>query len=64
MASNRYIFSSLDSIVNSKIKLGDDHIVDALGKGTIIIITKKNEIKDIPNVYFVQGLKHNLLSVG
>lgn len=28
------------------------------------MIAKENEIKYIPKVYLVQGLKHNMLSVG
>ena len=38
--------------------------VTVLGKGTIGILTKQGESKYIPDVYHVEGLKHNLLSIG
>ena len=64
MTCNQKLFSNLDIIVKSKIKLGDDHLVYVLEKGTISVIIIQNEIKDIPIVYFVLALKHNMLSVG
>lgn len=64
MTGNKDLFSSLDNQVKSKIKLGDDHQVNALGKGIVIRLSKKNEKKNIPNVYYVPSLKHNLMSVG
>lgn len=47
----------------SEIKLGDNHLVKSLGKGTVSVIIKQNEKKDISNVYFLKDIKHNLLSV-
>ena len=35
-----------------------------MGKGRVNILTKKGEKKYISDVYFVPGLKHNLMSVG
>lgn len=64
MTGNKEFFSSLDSNIESEIKLGDDHLVDALAKDIVTVLNKHNETKDISNVYYVQGLKHNLLSVG
>lgn len=57
------LFSSLDVAFKSKVKLGDDYLVDVQGKGTTSILSKQNEKKDIQKVYYVQGLKHNMLSV-
>ena len=34
-----------------------------LGKGTVGILTKQGESKYIPDVYHVEGLKHNSLSI-
>ena len=44
-------------------KLGNNEIVEVSGKGTINVITKHGK-KSIFDVYFVLGLKHNLISVG
>ena len=35
-----------------------------MGKGSISIRTKKGEEKEIPDVYYVPGLQHNLISIG
>ena len=35
-----------------------------MGNGTVGILTKQGENKYIPDVYHVEGLKHNLLSIG
>lgn len=34
------------------------------GMGIISVLSKNNEKKCIQEVYYVQGLKHNLISVG
>ena len=43
--------------------MGNDNIVDAMGKGAINVIKKLGK-KTIPDVYFVPSLKNNLISVG
>ena len=35
-----------------------------LGKGTVGILTRQGESKYIPDVYHVEGMKHNFLSIG
>ena len=35
-----------------------------MGKGKVDILTRKGEKKYISDVYFVPGLKHNLISIG
>ena len=64
MTGNKKLFSSLDNSVKFEIKLGDDRHVNDLDKGTVSVLSTQNEKKNIPNVYFVLGLKHNLMSVG
>lgn len=64
MIGNRDLFTRFDEKMKTKIKLGDDHLVHALGRDTVTIVNKKNEKKDIHNVYYVENLKHNLLGVG
>lgn len=44
--------------------LGTDSKLSAMGKGRVNILTKKGEKKYIWDVYFVLGLKHNLISIG
>jgi hypothetical protein len=58
------LFSILDESVQTKVTLGTDIQVIVLGKGSINILTKKGEHKVIPDVYYVSGLKHNLMSRG
>ena len=53
----------MDTSTKSELKLGNDNIVEVKGKGTINVITKLGK-KSISDVYFVPGLKHNLISVG
>ena len=64
MSGNLNLFSSLDNSVQSNITLGNNVQVIVLGKGTIGILIKHGESNFIPNVYHVEGLKHNLLSIG
>ena len=64
MTGNKSLFSSLDSSVVTNIKLGDDFLVPAKGKGTILVLTKQNEKKFIHEVFYVSHLNVNLISIG
>ena len=64
MTSNLNLFSSLDNLVQTDVTLGNNVQVTILGKGIVDIQTKQGESKYIPVVYHVEGLKHNLLSIG
>ena len=64
MTGNLNFFSSLDNSVKTDVTLGNNVQVTVLGKGTVDILTKHGESKYIPDVYDVEGLKHNLLSIG
>ena len=64
MTGNLNLFSSLDNSVKTDVTLGNNVQVIVLGKGTVDILTKQGESKYIPDVYHVEGLKHNLLSIG
>jgi hypothetical protein len=63
MTGNKGLFEDLNTSVKAQIKLGNDNIVEVMGKGAINVITNSGK-KTIPDVYFVPGLKHNLISVG
>lgn len=64
MTGNLEMFSTLDENVKSDVTLGNDNKVSVKGKGDVNILTKQGEKKYISDVYFVSGLKHNLMSVG
>ena len=64
MIGNLNLFFSLDTSVKTDVTLGNNGQVTVLGKGTVDILTKQGESKYIPDIYHVEGLKHNLLSVG
>ena len=64
MIGNLNFFSSLYNSVQTDVTLGNYVQVTVLGKGTFNIITKHGGSKYIPDVYHVEGLKHNLLSIG
>ena len=56
-------FSILDNSVQTDVTLGHNVQVTVLGKGTVRILTKQGEHKYMPDVYHVEGLKHNLISI-
>ncbi|XP_059073703.1 uncharacterized protein LOC131874377 [Cryptomeria japonica] len=64
MTENLEMFSSLDESVKSDVTLGNDNKVSVMGKGSVNILTKMGEKKYISDVYFVSGLKQNLMSIG
>ncbi|KAL5718443.1 hypothetical protein ACHQM5_011344 [Ranunculus cassubicifolius] len=63
MTSNDKIFTEINSDCQSKVKMGNGVPVDAKGKGTIAVETKKGR-RDIRGVLLVPDLAQNLLSVG
>ena len=64
MTGNKSLFSSLNSSVVMDIKLGDEFLVPAKGKGTIPVLTKQNEKNFIHEVFYVPHLNVNLISMG
>jgi hypothetical protein len=56
------LFSSLDESVQTKVTLGTYIQVIVLGKGSIQILTTQGENKVMSDVYYVSGLKHNLMN--
>ena len=62
--NGNFFFSSLDNLVQTDVTFGNNVQVTILGKGTVGILTKEGESKYILDVYHVEGLKHNLLSIG
>jgi hypothetical protein len=64
MTGNKNLFSSLDTNIQSEVKLGNDSKVRVNGKGVILVYTKNDERRKIDDVYYVPGMKCNMLSVG
>lgn len=57
------LFSSLDHSFKSNIKLGDDNSLEVTAKGVMEVNTREGK-KHVHNIYYIQNLKNNLLSVG
>ena len=64
MLGNIEMFYNLDESVKFEVTFGANSKFSVMGKGRINILTKKGEKKCISDVYFVHGLKHNLMSIG
>ena len=64
MIGNIALFSNLAQSVKSQVTLGTDSKISVMGKGEVKIFTKKGEKKTIADVYYVSGMKCNLLSIG
>lgn len=64
LSGNESLFSFIDKNVKYHTKMWYNWIVLVVGKGSIMIHTKQGEKKEIQNVYFSPGIKHNLMSVG
>lgn len=64
MSGNRLFFISLNEEVTGKVRFGDDSRIDIKGKGSIRFVLKGGEKKILSNVYYIPGLKSNIISLG
>ena len=64
MTGNLVMFSMLDESVKSQVTLGTDSKVSVMGKGNVNVLTRKGAKKSIADVYYVEVMKCNLLSIG
>jgi len=64
MIKNIDMFASLDKNIKTDVILGNGNKVSIEGKGRINIVTKTRDKKYIRDVFYILGLKHNLMSVG
>ena len=62
MTDNAKKISSLDKLFQTNVTLGNNVQVIILGKGTVGILTKQGERNFMPDVYHVEGLKHNFIT--
>ncbi|KAJ0566228.1 putative RNA-directed DNA polymerase [Helianthus annuus] len=63
MTGNRDLFINLDESLKKEVRTGDDKRLEVIGSGEVSV-SIKGRTRKIPNVFYVKGLKHNLLSVG
>ena len=64
MSGNRMFFNSLDESITGKVRFGDDSRIDIKGKGSIKFVLKGGEKKTLSNVYYIPGLRSNIVSLG
>ena len=68
MTYRRDFFSTLDTLDETRyVKIADDKVLPAAGKGTIVIhekVLEKTTIRELKNVLFVPELRRNLFSIG
>jgi hypothetical protein len=57
MTGSMDLFSSIDTSIQSEVKLGNECKVTVNGKGVVSIYTKDNHKINIDDVYFFPGLK-------
>lgn len=63
MIGNRSLFYELDKLFISKMKFGDDCIIEIKGMDKIPIITKDDSLTYIVNFFYITKLKSNLLII-
>eukprot|EP00253_Pinus_taeda_P027098 PITA_27098 len=64
MTGNIAMFANLDEDVKSEVTTGTDSKIAVKGKGSVSIRARNGEQMTVPEVYYVPGLKCNLLSIG
>eukprot|EP00253_Pinus_taeda_P018805 PITA_18805 len=64
MTGNIEMFANLDEDVKSEVTTGTDSKISVKGKGRVSIRARNGEQMIVPEVYYVPGLKCNLLSIG
>ena len=64
LKGNKSLVANLNQYMKTEVNLGTDKTMDIDGKEVVNILTKQGEPKKISEVYYVPGLRHNLISVG
>lgn len=63
MSGNRLFFCELDETITGLVRFGDDSRINIRGKGAVRFIFKGGEKKVLKNVYYIPGLKSNIVSL-
>eukprot|EP00253_Pinus_taeda_P005116 PITA_05116 len=64
MTGNIAMFANMDEDVKSEVTTGTDTKIPIKGKGKVSIRARNGEQMFVPEVYYVPGLRCNLLSIG
>ncbi|XP_073103300.1 uncharacterized protein [Elaeis guineensis] len=64
MCRKKELFADLDELFRTKVKFANDSTNPVTGKGQILINLKNEDHKYISSVFYVPGMKSNLLSKG
>ena len=64
MSGNRLFFFKLDEGITGKVRFGDNSHIDIKGKGSICFVLKGGEKKILNNVYYIPGLRSNIVCLG
>lgn len=64
MSGDRSYFGTLDETITGKVKFGDDSRIDIRGKGSVCFAFTNGVKKVMTNVYYIPGLKSNIISLG
>ena len=64
MCGNKALFTELAESYHTRVKFADDSSIPVMGKGMILVELKNGDQKYISDVFYVPGMKTNLLSVG
>ena len=64
MSGNCSFFKDLDEGVTGKVRFGDDSRIDIKGRGSILFRLKGGEKKLLNNMYYIPGLRSNIVSLG
>ncbi|XP_039140420.1 uncharacterized protein LOC120277629 [Dioscorea cayenensis subsp. rotundata] len=64
MIGKKELFVNLDESVQKVVKFADNSIIPVMGKGRILIQLKNGDHQFISDVFYVPGMKNNLLSMG
>ena len=64
MMGNKNLFPSLTETGHGQVKIGDDRAYKIEGVGEVSFKTKLGSIEKMADVYYIPGLKSNLISAG
>ena len=64
MTGDQRYFSKLDTTITGKVRFGDDSRIYIRGKGTISFTDMNGDARKMTDVYFIPGLKSNIISSG
>ena len=64
MTGNRSYFKSINESITGKVRFGDDCRIDIKGKGSILFCSKDGTKKVLADVYYIPGLRSNIISLG